>query len=172
MATLNKSFPQGTGSGSGPRCQDTILGGAEAQIRFEAASKQSNDLPLSRVNTLKSGEDSMKLMELMKLCTKLSERILDNKNRKSELKLEESSRFEEIIDFLNASYVQYALTVNPTIYTTCIEQFWASAKAKIVNGERQIQALVDKNKVIITKTSIRSDLKLDDAEGIDCLPTT
>ncbi|GJR00204.1 hypothetical protein Tco_0523188 [Tanacetum coccineum] len=49
--------------------------------------------------------------------------------------------------------------------------FWASAKAKIVNGERQIQALVDKNKVIITETSIRSDLKLDDAEGIYCLPT-
>ncbi|GJZ85245.1 hypothetical protein Tco_0650584 [Tanacetum coccineum] len=39
MATLNESFPQGTDSGSGPRCQDTILGGAEAQTRFEAASK-------------------------------------------------------------------------------------------------------------------------------------
>ncbi|GKE38661.1 hypothetical protein Tco_1462066, partial [Tanacetum coccineum] len=47
---------------------------------------------------------------------------------------------------------------------------WASAKAKIVNGEQQIQALVDKKKVIITETSIRSDLKLDDAEGIECLP--
>ncbi|GKA21298.1 putative ribonuclease H-like domain-containing protein [Tanacetum coccineum] len=39
MATLNESFPQETNSGSGPRCQDTILGGAEAQIRFEAAYK-------------------------------------------------------------------------------------------------------------------------------------
>ncbi|GJV35405.1 hypothetical protein Tco_1407882 [Tanacetum coccineum] len=47
----------------------------------------------------------------------------------------------------------------------------ASAKAEIINGERQIQALVDKKKVIITETSIRSDLKLDDAEGIDYLPT-
>ncbi|GKE48422.1 hypothetical protein Tco_1479680 [Tanacetum coccineum] len=26
MVTLNESFPQGTDSGSGPRCQDTILG--------------------------------------------------------------------------------------------------------------------------------------------------
>ncbi|GKD98648.1 hypothetical protein Tco_1382545 [Tanacetum coccineum] len=77
MATLNESFPQGTDSGSGPRCQDTILGGAEAQIRFEAASKQSNDPPLSRVNTLGSGEDSMKLKELMEFCTKLSVRALD-----------------------------------------------------------------------------------------------
>ncbi|GJU06910.1 hypothetical protein Tco_1123340 [Tanacetum coccineum] len=77
MATLNESFPQGTDSGSGPRCQDTILGGAEAQIRFEAASKQSNDPPLLRVNTLGSREDNIKLKELMDLCTKLSERILD-----------------------------------------------------------------------------------------------
>ncbi|GJR98469.1 hypothetical protein Tco_0270643 [Tanacetum coccineum] len=49
----------------------------EAQTRFEAASKQSNDPPLSRVNTLGSGEDNMKLKELMELCTKLSERVLD-----------------------------------------------------------------------------------------------
>ncbi|GJT35474.1 putative ribonuclease H-like domain-containing protein [Tanacetum coccineum] len=39
MATLNESFPQGTDSGSGPMCQDTILRGAEAQIRIEDASK-------------------------------------------------------------------------------------------------------------------------------------
>ncbi|GKC01899.1 hypothetical protein Tco_0993509 [Tanacetum coccineum] len=77
MATLNESFPQGTNLGSGSRCQDTILGGAEAQIRFKAASKQSNDPPLSRVNTLGSGEDNMKLKELMEFCTKLSVRALD-----------------------------------------------------------------------------------------------
>ncbi|GJX47676.1 hypothetical protein Tco_0272866 [Tanacetum coccineum] len=52
-----------------PGAKVTILRGAEAQTRFEAASKQSNDLPLSRVNTLRSGEDNMKLMELMELCT-------------------------------------------------------------------------------------------------------
>ncbi|GJU64482.1 hypothetical protein Tco_1246317 [Tanacetum coccineum] len=34
-----------------------------------------------------------------------------------------------------------------------------------------LQALVDKKKVIITETSIRSDLHLKDACGIDCLPT-
>ncbi|GJU84516.1 hypothetical protein Tco_1292062, partial [Tanacetum coccineum] len=54
---------------------------------------------------------------------------------------------------------------------TCYCWFWTSAKAKTVNGERQIQALEDKKKVIITETSIRSDLKLDNAKGTDCLPT-
>ncbi|GJU76720.1 hypothetical protein Tco_1273790 [Tanacetum coccineum] len=34
-----------------------------------------------------------------------------------------------------------------------------------------IQALVDKKEGIISETSIRSDLQLDDAEGTDCLPT-
>ncbi|GJU46943.1 putative ribonuclease H-like domain-containing protein, partial [Tanacetum coccineum] len=38
---------------------------SDAQTRFETTSKQSNDPPLSRVNTLGSGEDNMKLMELM-----------------------------------------------------------------------------------------------------------
>ncbi|GJV91484.1 putative ribonuclease H-like domain-containing protein [Tanacetum coccineum] len=50
---------------------------SEAQIRFEAASKQSNDPPLSRVNTLGSREDNMKLKALMEFCTKLSVRTLD-----------------------------------------------------------------------------------------------
>ncbi|GKA12240.1 hypothetical protein Tco_0691786 [Tanacetum coccineum] len=77
----------------------------------------------------------------------------------------ESDGFEQIVDFLNAHPIKYALTVNPTIYTSCIEQFWTTAKVKTVNGEVQIQALVDKKKVIITETSIRSDLQLEDAEA-------
>ncbi|GKD35377.1 hypothetical protein Tco_1250886 [Tanacetum coccineum] len=77
VATTASSLEAEQDSGSGPRCQDTILGGVEAQIRFEAASKQTNDPSLSRVNTLGSREDSMKLKELMEFCTKLSERALD-----------------------------------------------------------------------------------------------
>ncbi|GJR62826.1 hypothetical protein Tco_1504988 [Tanacetum coccineum] len=48
----------------------------------------------------------------------------------------------------------------------------AEAKVKTINGECQIQALVDKKKMIITETSIRSDLHLEDADGTDCFPTT
>ncbi|GJW90262.1 putative ribonuclease H-like domain-containing protein [Tanacetum coccineum] len=44
-------------------------------------------------------------------------------------------------------------------------------RQKTVNGERQLQALVDKKKVIITKTIIKSDLHLEDSCGIDCFPT-
>ncbi|GKA74675.1 hypothetical protein Tco_0780977 [Tanacetum coccineum] len=66
----------------------------------------------------------------------------------------ESEGFEQIVDFLNANLIKYTLTVNPTIYTSCIKQFWATAKAKTVNEEVQLQALVDGKKVIITKTSL------------------
>ncbi|GJT73699.1 hypothetical protein Tco_1032985 [Tanacetum coccineum] len=59
----------------------------------------------------------------------------------------ESDGFHEIIDFLNATQIRYALTVNPTIYTSCIEQFWATAKVKTVNGELHIQTLIDKKKL-------------------------
>ncbi|GKB33304.1 uncharacterized mitochondrial protein-like protein, partial [Tanacetum coccineum] len=77
-ATTTSSLEVEQDSGSGPKCQDTILRGAEAQIRFEAASKQFNDPPLSRDNTLRSGEDNMKLMELIELCTKLRKQRKDS----------------------------------------------------------------------------------------------
>ncbi|GKE64955.1 hypothetical protein Tco_1519116, partial [Tanacetum coccineum] len=48
--------------------------------------------------------------------------------------------------------------------------FWATAKTKTVNGEVQIQALVDGKKVIVIKTSVRRALQLKDAEGTECLP--
>ncbi|GJT36083.1 putative ribonuclease H-like domain-containing protein, partial [Tanacetum coccineum] len=76
----------------------------------------------------------------------------------------ESEGFEEIVDFLNAHTIKYALTVNPTIYTSCIEQFWATVKVKTVNGEVQLQALVDGKKIIVIEASIRSDLQLTDEE--------
>ncbi|GJR42885.1 hypothetical protein Tco_1310988 [Tanacetum coccineum] len=81
----------------------------------------------------------------------------------------ESEGFEQIMDFLNANPIRYALTINPTIYTSCIKQFWATVKVKTVNGEVQLQALVDGKKIIITESTVRRDLQLEDAEGVDCL---
>ncbi|GJS78690.1 ribonuclease H-like domain-containing protein [Tanacetum coccineum] len=84
----------------------------------------------------------------------------------------ESGGFEQIMDFLNAHLIKYALTVNPTIYTSCIEQFWSTVKAKTINGEVQLHALVDGKKIIITKSTVRKDLHLEDAKGVDCLPNS
>nr|GEX19414.1 hypothetical protein [Tanacetum cinerariifolium] len=50
-----------------------------------------------------------------------------------------SKGFNQVIDFLNASYIK-------------------------------LQALVDKEKVVIMEATIRDTLRLNDAEGVDCLP--
>nr|GEY09066.1 putative reverse transcriptase domain-containing protein [Tanacetum cinerariifolium] len=50
--------------------------------------------------------------------------------------------------------------------------FWTTAKAKTINGEGQVQALVDGKKILITKSTVRRDLLLEDAKGVDCLPNT
>ncbi|GJT73954.1 putative ribonuclease H-like domain-containing protein [Tanacetum coccineum] len=48
----------------------------------------------------------------------------------------------------------------------------AATTASSLEAEQDmIQALVNNKKMIITKTSIRTNLKLEDAEGTDCLPT-
>ncbi|GJT13339.1 putative ribonuclease H-like domain-containing protein [Tanacetum coccineum] len=82
-ATTASSLEAEQDNGSGLRCQDTILGDVDAQTRFETTSKKSYDQPLSRGYTLGSGEDIMKLLELMELCTKLLNML--HKNRKSDL---------------------------------------------------------------------------------------
>nr|GEW72382.1 reverse transcriptase domain-containing protein [Tanacetum cinerariifolium] len=76
----------------------------------------------------------------------------------------------KIVDFLTAHTIQYALMVNPTIYVSCIKQFWALVSIKKSNDAVKLQALIDKKKVIITKDTIRQALRLDDADGIDYLP--
>nr|GEV68155.1 uncharacterized mitochondrial protein AtMg00810-like [Tanacetum cinerariifolium] len=65
---------------------------------------------------------------------------------------------------------QYALTVSPIIYTSCIKQFWTTVKIKTVNDDVRLQALIDGKKVVVTEASIRNDLKLNDAKGTSCLP--
>nr|GFA13801.1 hypothetical protein [Tanacetum cinerariifolium] len=85
-------------------------------------------------------------------------------------KLDASEGFEKIIDFLNASAIQYALIVNPNIYVSYIKQFWSFISVKNVNDVMRLQALMDMKKVIITEDTVREALHLDDAESIDCLP--
>nr|GEX22640.1 hypothetical protein [Tanacetum cinerariifolium] len=85
-------------------------------------------------------------------------------------KSDASEGFNQIINFLNGSSIKYALTVNLNIYVSCIKQFWTSVAVKKVNDITRLQALVDKKKVVITKASIRDALRLDDAEGVECLP--
>nr|GFA96973.1 hypothetical protein [Tanacetum cinerariifolium] len=81
-----------------------------------------------------------------------------------------SEGFNQIIDLLNGSSIKYALTVNPNPYVSCIKQLWTTVAVKKVNDIIRLQALVDKKKVVVTEATIQKALRLDDVEGIECLP--
>ncbi|GJW16702.1 hypothetical protein Tco_0024138 [Tanacetum coccineum] len=78
--------------------------------------------------------------------------------------------FEKIIDFLSVNPIKYALTVNPTIFVSCIDQFWSTGVVKKVNGEPQVHALIDGKRIVVFEATIRRDLHLADEGGVDCLP--
>nr|GEX68348.1 hypothetical protein [Tanacetum cinerariifolium] len=85
-------------------------------------------------------------------------------------KSDASAGFDQIVDFLNAHVIRYALMVNPTIYVSCIKQFWATTSIKKANDVVKLQALIDGKKVVVTEDVIRQNLRLDDADGVECLP--
>ncbi|GJV07271.1 putative ribonuclease H-like domain-containing protein [Tanacetum coccineum] len=70
-------------------------------------------------------------------------------------KSEGNAAFHEIIDFLKCSSIHHALTVSPVVSTTFVEQFWTSAKSKIINNVRHITAKVAGKSVSISEASIR-----------------
>ncbi|GJV82239.1 hypothetical protein Tco_1518109 [Tanacetum coccineum] len=84
----------------------------------------------------------------------------------------ESEGFEQIIDFLNASTIKYALIVNLTVYVSSVDQFWMTAQVKKVNVVTEIHALVDRKQVVVSEATIRSTLQFGDEGGVECLPNS
>ncbi|GJW97266.1 hypothetical protein Tco_0179074 [Tanacetum coccineum] len=79
--------------------------------------------------------------------------------------------FAEIVDFLRGSNLRYALTTNPTIYDSLVQQFWQTATANTkADGSLEINATIDTIRYTISEASIRDSLQLEDATGITMLP--
>ncbi|GJX29109.1 hypothetical protein Tco_0237188 [Tanacetum coccineum] len=88
-------------------------------------------------------------------------------------KSEGSEGFHQIIDFLNASHIKYALTKNPTIYVSFIKQFWRTTTARTrANGEVELSATIDGQVKTLTEASLRRHLKLEDNGGVTTLPNS
>ncbi|GJV77481.1 putative ribonuclease H-like domain-containing protein [Tanacetum coccineum] len=118
------------------------IGGAEAQTRYEATSKPSNDPPLSRVNTLGSEEDSMKPKGIDGTSNL---KYYDQHNMVALLEKSDGREgFHQIVDFLNASHIR----------------------------EQEIIATVDGHAKTVTIASVRKYLKLADVGGLSSLPNT
>nr|GEX91429.1 hypothetical protein [Tanacetum cinerariifolium] len=82
-------------------------------------------------------------------------------------KYEQNVNFHPIVDFVEASYIRYALTFNPTVYISHIRQFWSTARIETMEEGTKILATIDGNLRTVTESSIRRNLKLYDEEGIN-----
>nr|GEX29078.1 hypothetical protein [Tanacetum cinerariifolium] len=80
--------------------------------------------------------------------------------------------FHQIVDFIEVSYIRYALTINPTVYVSHIRQFWSTARIETTNEGTNILTTVDGKPKTISESSIRRNLKLNDEEGISSLLDT
>nr|GEU41890.1 hypothetical protein [Tanacetum cinerariifolium] len=85
-------------------------------------------------------------------------------------KTEHNIDFHQIVDFLEASHIRYALTISPTIYVSHIRKFWSTARIKTTDQETKIIVTVDGKPRTISESSLRRHLKLNDEEGISSLP--
>ncbi|GJW24638.1 retrovirus-related pol polyprotein from transposon TNT 1-94 [Tanacetum coccineum] len=74
--------------------------------------------------------------------------------------LEDDSIFDFLREDEDDGVVAYMNNLDTTI------------QAKTINGEVLLHALVDGKKIIITESTVRRDLQLEDAEGVDCLPNS
>ncbi|GKA44559.1 hypothetical protein Tco_0737283 [Tanacetum coccineum] len=82
-----------------------------------------------------------------------------------------SDDYHQILDFLRASHIRYALINDPIIFDSLVKQFWSTATIKSPElGPLAILATIDETPYIITEDSVRSQLQLADDGGIDDLP--
>nr|GFB83524.1 hypothetical protein [Tanacetum cinerariifolium] len=87
-------------------------------------------------------------------------------------KSDASEGFNQIVDFLNQSYIELQALVDrkKMVVTEAAIRDALRLDDAETNDVTRLQALVDKKKVVITEARIRDALRLDDAEGVDCLP--
>nr|GEV56427.1 hypothetical protein [Tanacetum cinerariifolium] len=85
-------------------------------------------------------------------------------------KSEHNVDFRQIVDFIEASNIRYALTINIIVYVSHIRQFWSTARIKTTYEGTKILATVNGKPRTFFESSIRRNLKLNDKEGNSTLP--
>nr|GEZ25767.1 hypothetical protein [Tanacetum cinerariifolium] len=85
-------------------------------------------------------------------------------------KYEHNQDFHQIVDFVEASHIRYALTFNHTLYVSHIRQFWSTARIETTEKGTKILATIDSKHRTVFESLIRRNLKLNDEAGINSLP--
>nr|GEX61781.1 hypothetical protein [Tanacetum cinerariifolium] len=132
------------------------------QTVVATSSTEAEYVAAARVNTPRCDEDRLELKELIVFLLPKVEKV------RIGVSVVDLQVFA--VRHMLMFSVKYALTVNPNIYVSCIKQFWTTVAVKKVNDVIRLQALVDKNKVVVTEATIQEALCLDDAQGFECLP--
>ncbi|GJR14456.1 hypothetical protein Tco_0797108 [Tanacetum coccineum] len=74
-----------------------------------------------------------------------------------------SDDYHQVLDFLSASHIRFALTHNPIIFDSLVKQFWSTALLRSPElGPPAILATIDETPYTITEDSVRSQLQLAD----------
>nr|GEV05363.1 hypothetical protein [Tanacetum cinerariifolium] len=76
--------------------------------------------------------------------------------------------YEHILDFLHMSHIWYALTYRlHIVFDSLVKQFWATATVHNHEaGPSQILANINGNEVVVTESLIRTQLQLNDVDGL------
>nr|GEY30516.1 hypothetical protein [Tanacetum cinerariifolium] len=141
--------------GGGPKCQEAIWD-AVAQTRSERVSKISNDPLLTGVNTPQSGEDSLKLNELMKLCTKLQQRVLDLETTKNTQAMEIESLKRRVKKLERRKSTHDEQMFNANQYLGSEEVFVAQQDEKVV------EKVVDAAQIQVTTAATTPTISIDE----------
>ncbi|GJY85169.1 hypothetical protein Tco_0499195 [Tanacetum coccineum] len=83
-------------------------------------------------------------------------------------KTERNTDFHDVIDFLTGCSVNYALLVSPDVIQQWIQQFWNTAKERMINEVAHIEAKVAGKKILVSEASVRTDLMFNDEDGTNC----
>nr|GEW42941.1 hypothetical protein [Tanacetum cinerariifolium] len=86
--------------------------------------------------------------------------------------MESLKRMLHVTNILSAGSLtsQQMVLNSPCLTHTKNWLFWTTFAIKNMNDITRLQALVDKKKVVVIEATIRDVLRLDDAEGVECLP--
>nr|GEX01401.1 synaptobrevin, longin-like domain protein [Tanacetum cinerariifolium] len=106
----------------------------EPEIKFVKAADSPTVIKTSKDETVR--KPSIKYAEILAFC--------DYHNMIAILeKYEHNVDFHPIVDFVEASYIRYALTINPTVYVSHIQQFWSTVRIKTMDEGTKILTTID-----------------------------
>nr|GEU69112.1 reverse transcriptase domain-containing protein [Tanacetum cinerariifolium] len=80
-------------------------------------------------------------------------------------KSEHNIDFHQIVNFIEASHIRYALTINPAVYVSHIRQFWSTARIATKNEGTKILATVDEISSLKARIKLLEDKDRGNAEA-------